>query len=115
MYGYVKRENTPESYKCLLGILNSNLFWWYMVNTGTTLANSYFRFKPDYIKPFPIPAIIPSNIECKIVEYVDKITYAKINGTPQNIIKYETIIDEIIYSIYGLSEDEIKYIISVSI
>lgn len=115
VYGYIKRENTPESYKCLLGILNSNLFWWYMVNTGTTLANSYFRFKPDYIKPFPIPAIIPSNIECKIVEYVDKITYAKINGTPQNIIKYETIIDEIIYSIYGLSEDEIKYIISVSI
>jgi len=114
VYGYIKRENVSESYKCLLGILNSNLFWWYMMNTGTVLANSYFRFKPDYIKPFPMPAFIPSNIECKIVENVDKISTIKNNNKVQSVIEYENNINDIIYSIYALNEDEIKHIQSVN-
>ena len=38
-----------------MALLNSRLCWWFLSNTGTVLANGFFRFKPDYIKPFPVP------------------------------------------------------------
>lgn len=112
---YIKREDIPESYKCLLGILNSNLFWWYLINTGTTLANAYFRFKPDYMKPFPIPSAIPSSIEQKIVKCVDKIMDVKSSNSSPTIAAYEDEIDNIIYSLYALTEEEIRLIKSTTI
>jgi len=91
--------------------MNSNLFWWYLINTGTVLANAYFRFKPDYMKPFPMPASIPEDIEQNIIEYVDKIMESKSNGTYwHSDDKYEKGIDEIIYSLYGLTKDDIQLI-----
>ncbi|MDU1906702.1 MAG: TaqI-like C-terminal specificity domain-containing protein, partial [Dysgonomonas sp.] len=110
IYGYIKRSDVPESYKCLMGILNSNLFWWYLINTGTVLANAYFRFKPDYIKPFPIPAFIPKEIEHNIVYYVDKIVESKCNNFEQSTLDNENKIDDIVFSLYELTEDEIKLI-----
>ena len=116
VYGYIKSAATPESYKCLLGIMNSNLFWWYMVNTGTVLANTYFRFKPDYMKPFPLPPSIPENLEREIVEYVDKIVELKNNNTDlSSVYKYEDKIDKIIYSLYSLTDEEIELIKNTTI
>ena len=40
-----------------MAILNSQLFWWFLQQTGTVLANNYFRFMPRYIEAFPIPEI----------------------------------------------------------
>lgn len=110
VYGYIKKKEVPESYKCLLGILNSNLFWWYLVNTGTVLSNSYFRFKPDYIKPFPIPAFIPEELEQSLIEYVDKITESNIRDTYADNTYSVNKINDIVYSIYLLTEEEIKQI-----
>ena len=110
VYGYIKRGDVSESYKCLLGILNSNLFWWYLVNTGTVLANAYFRFKPDYIKPFPIPAFIPKDTELNIIEYVDKMMELKSQGAYSSNIDYEDKINDVVYSLYALTEEDIKLI-----
>lgn len=48
-----------ESYKrytnVILGILNSKLFWFYIVNTGSILRGGFFRFKTKYIEDFPLP------------------------------------------------------------
>jgi hypothetical protein len=115
VYGYIKKNDIPESYKCLLGILNSNLFWWYLTNTGTILANAYFRFKPDYMKPFPIPAEIPENIEQDIVKHVDKIMELRNNNSSKSITIDEEKIDEIVYSLYALTDEEIKTIKSIII
>ena len=93
-----------------MGILNSNLFWWYLVNTGTVLSNSYFRFKPDYIKPFPIPAFIPEELEQSLIEYVDKITESNIRDTYVDNTYSVNKINDIVYSIYLLTEEEIKQI-----
>ena len=87
-----------------------------MINTGTVLANTYFRFKPDYIKPFPLPASIPENLEREIVEYVDKIVELKSNSTdPSSVYRYEDMIDKIIYSLYSLTDEEIELIKSTTI
>ena len=95
------------------GILNSNLFWWYLVNTGTVLANGYFRFKPDYMKSFPIPSFIPLTIEKKIMDYVDRIATSKSNNNSQEYSLYEKNIDLIVYSLYDLTDDEIRLIESI--
>ena len=31
--------------------------WFFLKNTGTGLAGGYFRFKTNYLKPFPLPEI----------------------------------------------------------
>ncbi|MDR0659341.1 MAG: hypothetical protein LBG19_00750 [Prevotellaceae bacterium] len=115
VYGYMKKNDVPESYKCLLGILNSNLFWWYLTNTGTILANAYFRFKPDYMKPFPIPVNITKDIEQNMVKYVDKIMESKSNNSSQSTSIDEEKINEIVYSLYDLTDEEIKLIKSTTI
>lgn len=55
VYGYIKKDEIEESYYFFLAIFNSDLFWWFLKNTGTVLANGYFRFKPDYLNPFHLP------------------------------------------------------------
>ena len=87
-----------------------------MINTGTILANAYFRFKPDYMKSFPIPAFIPENLERNIVEYVDKILELKSNSACHiSIRKYENEIDEIVYSLYALTDKDIELIKSTNV
>jgi hypothetical protein len=92
-----------------LALLNSKLCWWYLVNTGTTLANGYFRFKPDYINTFPIPEYI-NPVAARVIENcVDYIHVLKDKSTPElsNYVKnefmakyFEDIIDGCIYEIY---------------
>ena len=108
IYGYIKKANIQESYKFWMALLNSRLCWWFLTNTGTTLANGFFRFKPDYIKPFPVPS---SNITCTTTEQVEQLVnevfQAKKDGDIETMHSKETQIDSIIYNIYGLTYDEV--------
>ena len=110
IYGYIKKEGIKESYKFWLALLNSNLFWWFLTNTGTTLANGFFRFKPDYIRPFPVPESIPSEAEKAIEGLIDKINSLKSANPNADILEYEKQIDCIIYKLYSLDNNEIKII-----
>ncbi|MGB3464826.1 MAG: TaqI-like C-terminal specificity domain-containing protein [Cyclobacteriaceae bacterium] len=110
VYGYVKKNNVKESYKCLMAILNSKLFWWYLVNTGTVLANGYFRYKPNYIKPFPIPSIIPAKSIERLENLVDQIIRIKQESISIKLANIENNIDKIVYELYDLSQDEIDLI-----
>jgi len=55
LYGYVKKEGVWESYEYWLALLNSSVLWFYLKNSGSVLANGYFRYKPAYLENFPIP------------------------------------------------------------
>ncbi|MFV0741665.1 Eco57I restriction-modification methylase domain-containing protein [Pseudomonas aeruginosa] len=57
LYGYIKNERTWESYEFLLAILNSKVLWFYLKNTGSVLANGYYRYKPTYLQNFPVPEV----------------------------------------------------------
>ena len=107
IYGYIKRTECQISNETLLSILNSQLCWWYLVNTGTVLANGYYRYKPGYLKTFPIP-IISNNMDSLIQEKVIK----RIND-PSSIQAIEKEINQIIYEIYGLSIEEIGVVENV--
>ena len=55
VYGYIKKPESQYSYKFLLGLLNSRLFWFFIQNTGYVLRGGYYTFKTNYVTPFPIP------------------------------------------------------------
>ena len=105
IYGYIKKPNVTISNETLMAILNSQLCWWFLVHTGTVLANGYYRYKPAYLKPFPIPNITPE------MDYImcDLVYQAQQSPNNPSIINR---IDETIYSWYNLTEEEISEIIS---
>jgi len=106
VYGYVKKKGITDSYKSLLAILNSQVLWWYLVNTGTVLANGYFRFMPHYIKSFPMPNISKS-VGLKLEALVTSILSAKAMSPNTNTEELEEDLDKLIYSLYNLTSDEI--------
>ena len=110
IYGYIKKTGASESYKFWMALFNSRLCWWFLTNTGTTLANGFFRFKPDYIKPFPVPELKQtSKGEKLIVKLTDFLLYLY-NKNNTDILTHTTnkrlathieeIIDMIFYELY---------------
>ena len=110
IYGYIKKQTVSEHYKFWLALLNSRLCWWYMANTGTVLANGFFRYKPDYINPFPVPQSISKEAEKAITILVDYIITIK--SLPKDVLvdeyvdrdaiirQFENIIDALLYELY---------------
>lgn len=60
IYSFIKNNEFEVDEKFYLGILNSKVMWFFLKNTGTELRGGYFRFKTNYLKPFPLPDI-PNN------------------------------------------------------
>ena len=55
LYGYLKHDKVWESYGYWLALLNSKVLWFFLKNSGSVLANGYFRYKPAYLENFPVP------------------------------------------------------------
>jgi len=126
VYSYVPNEDRKENVHYWLGLLNSRVLWWYLTQTGTVLRGGYFRFKTNYLRPFPIPEINPKSksdqaVHDRIVALVEKILILhqqrKAANTPQEqialdrqIAATDKQIDTQVYSLYGLTDDEIKIV-----
>jgi hypothetical protein len=117
----LKLKDKNYSYKNILGVLNSNLIGWYFrkkfqINDDDTFPQIMIR---DILQ-FPIPKIEPK-IQNEIEKNVDFIlqlnkelqteTLPEIKEQIQSRIGYcEDKINEIVYGLYGLTEEEIKII-----
>ena len=108
LYGYIKFGHIKESYRFYLAILNSTLMWFYLQQTGTVLANGYFRFKPNYVKPFPIPKISNIDETKPFEELVDKIIANKSLNIDTSDLELE--VDNLVYKLYKLSDKEIEFV-----
>jgi adenine-specific DNA-methyltransferase len=106
-YGITIRPKYEKFKNEIIGILNSKLLWFYLQNTGNVLRGGYFRFNTKYIVPFPIPDF-SQNTTFDLSKYVEKAFEAKENG--KKSIDYESKIDQLVYELYGLTEDEIKIV-----
>lgn len=87
--------------KYLIGILNSNISHkiYLMFYSGGKLGNKGLRYKKEFLSQLPIP---PYNI--KIVEIVDRIIeLKKLDKDTQDL---ENQIDEMVYDLYELTEEE---------
>ena len=86
--------------KFLLAVLNSKLADYYIRHLGVTRNGGYFEYKPMFVEKLPVPQSVDAKVVTDIESYVDS--------------KNETAIDKAVYMFYGLTEEEILYIKTLS-
>ncbi|WP_419788980.1 TaqI-like C-terminal specificity domain-containing protein [Mucilaginibacter sp. FT3.2] len=99
--------NAPSSFIAtdqvyLIAILNSKLADFYIKQLGVTRNGGYFEYKPMFVEQLPVPDISFDDQE-KLLKLLN---ISKINND-QSI---ELQIDQFVYQMYGLTNDEIGYI-----
>ena len=123
-YCLIKKKIFKESHKFYLSILNSKLLWFYLKNTGIILGGGYFRFKTNYLNPFPIPKIDDikdtepfeilvdeiMSIKQDLKENIDLYTPLEKTKKIKKFKDLEDKIDKMVYKLYGLNDDEINII-----
>jgi len=102
-YALIKNENIMHSYKYLIAILNSKLFWFFLNNTGTVLSGGFFRFKTKYIENFKVILTEDKNLINEIENLVTQYTKEKDE-------KLLAELDTKIYKLYNLTDSQINYI-----
>lgn len=100
----------------LLAYLNSKINRFYYKQTATSLSGNAFRYFTHFVEQLPIPKISESE-QKPFVNLVDKILaitkdedYLENTAKQANVREYERQIDQMVYSLYGITEDEIKVI-----
>ena len=125
IYGYIKNDNIPESYKLWLGLFNSKLFWFYLQHTGYVLRGGYFTFKTNYVTPFPVPNQLPCEIVHTVEILSDYIMSVKSSTEPiSDLVSnkfisdyFERIIDGCIFELYfpdHMKENDIDIVAAAS-
>lgn len=104
--------------KYLLGLLNSRLLnFYYKSYYGLIhLSGGYLKINSSYLKNLPIK-IIPDKGQQPIIKLVDQIlSITKDEDYPNNpdkqtkVRKLEKEIDQLVYKLYGLTEEEIRIV-----
>jgi len=100
---------TGENLKYLLAILNSKVSEWYFNKIGTTTGMGTNRWKKYKIELLPIK--VPSDeIQIQIESLVDQILVLKKSDTGNDISGIEKEVDQLVYALYGITEEERKII-----
>ena len=104
-------HNDKELLKILLGILNSKLisFWFQQSYKSLAMAGGYFNMGPNEIKCIPIHELNKAKL-ANILRCVDKIIASKDADITNDTSALESKIDALVYSLYGLTDDEIAVV-----
>ncbi len=95
--------------KFALGCLNSRLTYWYFKNLYNEFDSLFPQIKTNEFKSLPIAKC--GNQEQLIIEnLVDKILVTKAKDPKADTSKLEREIDEMVYALYGLTDDEIAIV-----
>lgn len=108
VYSWVTKKEVKESYEFFLAIANSNLLWWFLLNTGDTLQGDARRFKSNYLNPFPLPEDISTETDQTFQNKVRHIMSEKSTGKDTTVLEKE--IDAMVYRLYGLTYEEVKVV-----
>jgi hypothetical protein len=116
--------------KCLLGVLNSRMFWFLLgrisIPFGTRDGEFRYRLFTQYMERIPLPPCFKSSSErsgarAKILDCVEKILEVQARVTKVKTDHERTVIerqieatdreiDRLVYELYGLSEEEIRLV-----
>jgi hypothetical protein len=110
VYSFVFKENCKESLKYFLALLNSNLLWYFLTTTGSVLRGGFFRFKTNYLLPFPIPKELSQSEQKPFITIVDQILTLKQKDPDTDTSALEHQIDQMVYKLYDLTPDEIEIV-----
>ncbi len=106
----IKLTDSDFDYKYILSLLNSKLISFYKTkNSGSAKKDDFTQITLGDIRKLPIPKA-PKSTQIKISELVDQIITIKsgnLEGIPNEI---EKDIDQLVYQLYDLSEEEIAIV-----
>lgn len=95
--------------KFVLGLLNSSILNFYFIHTAKPKDNGYYEANKQFIYPLPIK-IATEDIQEKIISLVTNILSRKKEKLTADTTSFETQIDQLVYQLYDLTEEEIKLI-----
>ena len=98
----------PSDDKVLLGILNSKIGWWLISKYCTAIQNGY-QLIWKYFSQIPI-AKGDESVRIKVEGLVNEIIESKKHNPLANTIDIESQINQLVYQLYNLTEEEITII-----
>ena len=104
--GYIL-TSTKIPIKYILGLLNSKLMHYYFHFIGIMTAGGAYTLKAATISALPFK--IAKNTD-DIVRIVEEILSIKSENHDADVSDLENVIDTMVFSLYGLSEDDIKIV-----
>jgi methylase of polypeptide subunit release factors len=107
VYSWVKKKTCLLSDYYLLAFLNSNLFWWFLMNTGDTLQSDSRTIKTNYVNPFPIPTNASPQSSEKLAGLVKQVMLCKQENYKADTKDLEAEIDVLVYQLYNLTYAEV--------
>ncbi|MFA6173152.1 MAG: TaqI-like C-terminal specificity domain-containing protein, partial [Kiritimatiellales bacterium] len=111
--GYFSNDKTnicvSDDALYLLGILNSGFGWWFIQQTAAAKQGGFFEFKPMYVSQIPILTATPAQ-QNEIEALVEQILALKKKDPSADVSALEAEIDQLVYKLYGLTDDEIKIV-----
>ena len=97
--------------KFLTGVLNSKLVALWLKNKGKMQGSNYQVDKEPLLSiPLPNPKNILEAQQQKIIAIVDQILAIKKSNPSANTTVLESQIDQLVYKLYNLTDEEIKII-----
>jgi adenine-specific DNA-methyltransferase len=112
LYTIVMKEGQRIKLKYILGLLNSRLLnWYYQTIMNPEKGEALAQVKRNHIARLPIPDV-PQEKQAPIVKLVEKIIAAKKSGEDTN--SQEAEIDRLVYTLYGLTDEEIAVVEGVA-
>ena len=104
----IKLNDENINYKYVLALLNSKLLSFYKTkNSGSAKKDDFTQITLGDIRQLPIPKIETSKQQ-KFIKLVDEILTAKEKNKDTTIAENE--LDQLVYQLYELTEEEIKII-----
>ncbi|MBN1338220.1 MAG: N-6 DNA methylase [Bacteroidales bacterium] len=123
VYNVYLKDKSSISLKFLLGIVNSNVSGYIWKKTHSDRKKTFPKLKKEAILSIPVPDIPEKNIDLydEIVRLVDGLLHlnsekaviklpAGLSAVESKIDYCETRINELVYKLYNLNEEEIKLI-----
>ena len=99
----------PTQEMWLLGLLNSKAVFWFYTKTSTQIRGGFVRFIAQYVSQIPIPSIKPAQ-KASISKLVNQILASKRANPDADVSDLEKRIDQIVYLLYDLTDDEIAIV-----
>lgn len=101
--------NPDISILYVLALVNSELLEYQHKNSAKQTGGGVYEYFPNTIERYPIP-VISIEEQKPFIEIVEKIIEIKKNNANESTIELEQQIDELVYSLYNITEDEKKII-----
>ena len=102
-------DNKNFDIKYILGILNTELMKAFIQSIASLKSGGYYQYSSNILNRCPIPEVTAEQ-QKPIIALVDKILVAKKADNAADTSAMEAEIDDLVYALYGLTEEEIKIV-----